>query len=1029
MNRFRYSIKGKILLPFLFISFLFLVIIQLVLLLYLNNTFTDLLDKNLRDNTHYLHDTLGTLLENSISSYLRGITEQDILIFEDMEQQLQNGIFTEEQLKDRAEEIILAQKISKDGYCYVTDSQGLILIHPDVSLIGEYSIFAEQFQTEGIKQSEYTEYDFQGREKVLYRTYFEPWDWVIAATAYKEDFHNLIDLSENNLEILKNQSAGINFILDSDGEVLINTQGQDVHFSQDIIDTLKDQSSLSTVIELDFEEHNQKHRVFFSWIEDFDWYIGSSIPVNSLYKPIMVVSLIISVLSILQYISIFLLLMFIIRRFTLPLDGLILKMEENDSSTTIYKSTKEDEIQILEHAFYRYLDRLRLEELRAAKANDEIRILARFPNELQFPVIRLNQKGEVSFLNPAADKYKSLFLENDESNIKADLLSALKSSKDKKGGFEYYIEDKDFRVIPTYIQSSAEFYLHIHDETMINQFKTLQSIWANVFESSQEGIVLASENGIIEQVNQSFIRITGYSKSDIAKEPVNMMRYDVQDSSFFKGMWQDLNEMGRWQGEIWNKRKNGEIYKEWLSINRFQDSHSGEFKFMAIFHDLSDLHQKEQELEHMTHYDSLTDLPNRLSFYKFLSNAISQRKNDEKMAIMLLDIDNYSMISNYMGSNVADEYLRKVSLLFKDLIRNKDILARVSTSEFVLLLTGLQDISSCHLLINRIKTKLDRTIEIEGQNITPLVNMGISLFPANGNSADILIRRARLAMQQARMQRRGSHHFFDLQMEQNAQNLFDLDSALKNAFKHREFRVVYQPKIDLNNDKVLGFEALLRWERPGVGFVSPNDFIPLLEENGLIIEVGEWLIGEVCRFINNLSLNNDQSFHVAINVSAKQFADRNFIEHLFLILKDHGISHKFIELEITENIAALEIEGVVDMLQLLRDQDISIALDDFGTGYSSLAYLRELPFDSLKIDRSFVEPIDKDRNSLAIFRSILTLAHSMGKSTVAEGVETETQREICRIEGCDILQGFLTSPPVSQEEAQQFYIKNSIGNN
>ncbi|MDA3850101.1 MAG: EAL domain-containing protein [Spirochaetaceae bacterium] len=634
--------------------------------------------------------------------------------------------------------------------------------------------------------------------------------------------------------------------------------------------------------------------------------------------------------------------------------------------------------------------------------------------------MRISTAGEVLFLNQAAQEQIFDLMVDHGSYIETNILEKMGELEDMEGRFNLAMGDKSYQIVVTPMQQSSELFLHFHDLTMEYSYQTLQSIWENVFDSTLEGFAVTDDQGIIEEINSSFSRITGYSKEEVIGLETKLLRSDRHDHQFFENMWNQLHEMGHWQGEVWNRKKDGEVYQEWLSISSFHNRQSDETKYVAIFHDITDIRQKEEELNHIIHHDILTDLPNRNSFYEELSTALHTRDSNTILAVIILDLDNFTMIYNYLGSALGDDFLQYLSEVFKSVTRVDDIVARLGSAEFAICIRSIENFVVCQRMINRLQDKLDNSVELAGHSLTPFINIGISLCPKDGDTPELLIRRARLAMQHGRQIRKGSHLYFEPSMEKNQLDRFDADISLKAALKNNEFVMEYQPLSSFIDGVIHGFEALIRWDRPSKGRISPTQFIPVLEENGMILEVGEWILKEVCQFISQLRMIDPFPFKIGVNISARQFASANFVDRLLYICETYKVPSHFIDLEITENIAALDLEGVIDTLSSLRKYGFSISIDDFGTGYSSLSYLKELPFDILKIDRSFIAPIEEKGTSLAIVRSVVTLAKSLGKKTVAEGVETKMQSRICREEGCDILQGFLYSVPLSIEDALDF---------
>lgn len=981
------------------------------------------MDRSLDQTSQLLHHSIEEQLNLSIKNYLRGITDTHLGFLEDINDRISLGQLSLEEAQRIASQRLISQSIGFDGYSYAMLPDGLIVAHPQQELLYTQSIFTSEIQGQDPTEGSFIHYQYQGRDKVLYRGFFSEWNWLVASTAYREDFLYLLDMPALEESFHNALPGGDSFLVDIQGNYIIHRESSPQNLEellfQRIYSQLDRRNNASQVLE--WQETQGTYRIFFRYFEDFEWIIGTMFPLDGYDKTIRTTAMIEAGIGSSFLLFILIILGVILRRISKPISVLTQKMLQDKSIELDDLSYMGDEVNLLEQVFDLYHAQIEEDKEELARAYGENELLARFPNELQFPLLRIEKSGEISFMNLAALSMKSQLYQRGTTHLRWDMLQAIQTAKE---GMEFKINERIYKLVDTPLKGSEDRYIHLLDQTTEHRFMALQNIWQRVFETSLEGIAVTDREGVIEQVNESFTKITGYDANEAIGQHTRLLRSTKHETDFFETMWNDLLEQGHWEGEIWNRRKNGEVYLEWLSISAFRDGPGGETKYMAIFHDISDIRKKEEELQHVIHHDNLTNLPNRSRFYELVNQELESRKY-RSLVILVLDVDNFSMVYNFLGSAQGDRYLQLLAALLEEVAGVDHQLARLAQSEFALLIRNPQNKLSIEQMLRKIQRRLDRTITLAGQKLNPLVNIGISQFPEQGNSADQLISRAQMAMQWARNQKRGSYQFFMDVMEQSQLDRLESLQALKTALRNREFLVEYQPKSRFTDDSLVGFEALMRWDRPEKGRIPPSQFIPYLEESGLIIEVGLWLIDEVCRFIKDLRRRTSKVFQIGINISTIQFAAPDFLENLSYICEKHQVPTSYVELEITENIAALELEGVVETLQRLSDQGFRISLDDFGTGYSSLAYLQELPFDSIKIDRAFISSLEEKEQSLAIVRSIVALAKTLKKETVAEGVETEEQKKLCKSEGCQIMQGYLLSKSLPFKEAIGFFLNPS----
>ncbi|MBE9194968.1 EAL domain-containing protein [Synechocystis sp. LEGE 06083] len=541
---------------------------------------------------------------------------------------------------------------------------------------------------------------------------------------------------------------------------------------------------------------------------------------------------------------------------------------------------------------------------------------------------------------------------------------------------------------------------------------------AAVFRNTSEGIIVTNLVPVILDVNQAFTEITGYSAIEVIGVNPKILQSGQQDSAFYKALWQTVKEKGSWRGELLNQRKDGSLYNEKLTIDTLYDSQNQPIGYVGIFSDISGQKKTEQQLTFLAHNDSLTGLANRFSLQQHLENAVLKAQAaDGKLAVLFIDLDRFKQINDTFGHVMGDRLLQEVAKRLQQVVRGSDFTARISGDEFVLVLDRIDSLDQIDDVANQISQRIfSPSFILESQTIYITGSIGISLFPPDGITADILIRNADIAMYQAKQKGRNRHCFYDSAMASQASNALKIENALREAVKQPAFRVVYQPKYDLQQRRWRGTEALIRWQHPTLGNVPPAQFIPVAEQSDLILHIGGWVLNEACRQ-SKIWLDQGVDFDkIAVNVAGLQLLQPDFINVVKTVLQSVGFDPKHLELEVTEGFIMQHPSSQIKQLQQLQDMGISIAIDDFGTGYSSLSYLKRLPINTLKIDRAFVDGIPHDADDVAISRAILTLGKSMGLLIVAEGVETKAHAEFLRAEGCDIAQGYFYSRPIPPSE-------------
>ena len=534
---------------------------------------------------------------------------------------------------------------------------------------------------------------------------------------------------------------------------------------------------------------------------------------------------------------------------------------------------------------------------------------------------------------------------------------------------------------------------------------------AKVFEHSIEGIVVTDREGTILRVNPAFASITGYASEEAVGQNPRLLKSDRHDALFYQAMWEQLAKEGQWSGEIWNRRKSGEIYPEWLTINAVRNAYGQITNYVSIFHDITELKRQQEAIEHQAQHDALTGLPNRVLFHDRLQVALARmRRKSNKLALLFLDLDHFKNINDGFGHTAGDNLLVVLSQRLKAQLRAGDTLARQGGDEFLILLPEIETVEDAGMIATRLLESL-RAPFFHGEiEYVVSASIGLTIAPEDGSSADALIKNADMAMYRAKKLGRNSYQFFTPELDAQAHRRLFLEAKLRKGIELGEFELHYQPQVNLSG-AIVGAEALIRWRHEGA-LISPGEFIPLAEDSGLILPLGEWVLRMAAR---QTKLWQDAGFHldVSVNVSSRQFAGQTLPDLLRDVLATTGLRSGRVYFEITESILMDDIVKAQRILEELRAMGGKFYLDDFGTGYSSLSYLKRLPLDGLKIDRSFIRDIEADTDSRAIAAAIVSLAETLNLAVVAEGVETDAQLAILRGMSCSMLiQGYLACPPV-----------------
>ncbi len=546
-----------------------------------------------------------------------------------------------------------------------------------------------------------------------------------------------------------------------------------------------------------------------------------------------------------------------------------------------------------------------------------------------------------------------------------------------------------------------------------------QGLAATMFEESSEGVVITDARGAIRRVNRAFTVVTGYQEKEVVGKTPSVLASGRHDAGFYQEMWDRLTHTGEWMGEIWNRRKNGEIYPEWLKISAVRGAEGDVRHYVGIFSDIGDRKRTGQEVERFAFYDNLTDLPNRTLFVERLKHALIRSHRDGRLVVLLyLDLDRFKSINDTMGHQTGDLLLQEVAARLRQVVRAHDTVARLGGDEFTVLLADMEDhataVDTARRVAESIREQLSRTFQLAGREVNTGTSIGIAVHPQDGDTYSDLVKHADIAMYHAKHNGGNGHAFFSSEMNARVVRRVSLETALRGALRREELSLCYQPVVDVQHHRVVGVEALLRWKGPD-GTVSPLEFIPILEDLGLGHDVARWVFATASREIRSWSFPGAEAIWLSINLSPQQLY-RMRVAWLREALASAGMAPQRLVVEVTEDHFRHHTDAIVESLLEIRGIGAHVALDDFGAGHSSLGRLRNFPIDIVKIDKSFVSGLPEDAKDLAIVNTIITMARHLGMEFLAEGVETPGQLDLLKQQGCNLIQGYFFAKPMPGKE-------------
>jgi len=562
------------------------------------------------------------------------------------------------------------------------------------------------------------------------------------------------------------------------------------------------------------------------------------------------------------------------------------------------------------------------------------------------------------------------------------------------------------------ITFDGQFLATLIDLTERKQAEESLYLYANAFEHSGEAMLITDRDNHIQVANPAFYTLSGYTAADTIGKNPRFLAAGRTPPETYQEMWAALKEFGFWQGEIWDRDKTGTIHPKWAAISVIRDQDGALTHYIASYTDISERKAAEERIYRLAHHDPLTGLLNRFSLESRLEQSImTARREDQKVAVMFIDLDRFKLINDSLGHHIGDQMLIEVAARLKKCVRESDIVARQGGDEFVVVITGMEDSSTTSTVASKISRNLAAPYTIEGNDLYSTPSIGISLYPVDGIDTDELMKHADTAMYHAKDLGRNNYQFFSAAMSEEAQDRLDMERDLATALSEGQFELYYQPQISTASGEVCSVEALIRWNHPTRGQISPMKFIPISEESGLIEPLGSWVLDEACRQLAEWKGQGILTIRVAVNISPHQLRSSSLVAQVESVLQTHGLTGSDLELEVTETAAMDDPKMAVEQLQALRKLGVSLAIDDFGTGYSSLSYLKILPIQVLKLDRSFVADIGTGSDDDAISAATMAMARNLKLKVVAEGVETALQSEFLASHGCDYLQGYRFGKP------------------
>jgi diguanylate cyclase (GGDEF)-like protein/PAS domain S-box-containing protein len=608
----------------------------------------------------------------------------------------------------------------------------------------------------------------------------------------------------------------------------------------------------------------------------------------------------------------------------------------------------------------------------------------------------------------------------------SDVITSIMSGKPHKGEWTYLRKDgaEFIADVSACRLDDKHFFTIVRDLTEKKEAEKELRLSAKVFESSKEGIMVTNANNVIISVNDAYCEMSGYHRHELIGIDPNILSSGIHSKEFYASMWNELLNKGVWRGEVTDQRKNGEIFPQWMSLSVVKNTQGLVVNYIGIMRDLSVQRASEEKIRFLSNFDQLTQLPN----FDLLKDRVTQaiataQRADYTVALLYIDLDRFKIVNDSLGMKVGDQLLKQVSERIVSNLNKNDTLSRQGGDEFILMLHRADPDEAAHVARNLLSI-LAQPFTVDEESIIVTASMGLSMFPEDGSTFEELLQAADVALFQSKSQGRNAFRFFTQSMQEHAKKILQVETELRDAIEKDEFILHYQPQIDAISREIIGLEALIRWQHPNKGLISPALFIPVAEECDLIIDLGYWVIRTVIAQQVHWQESGIDIVPVAVNLSVVQCRDQSLYENVNSLLREVKLDPAMLELEITEGVAMDSSKYIVDMLKQFHDLGVQLSIDDFGTGYSSLSYLKQFDIDKLKIDQSFIRDLAYDNNDEAIVTAIIEMSKALGFKTIAEGVETQDQLELLCEKGCDEMQGYYFSKPIPMGEVTEMLEQN-----
>ncbi len=679
------------------------------------------------------------------------------------------------------------------------------------------------------------------------------------------------------------------------------------------------------------------------------------------------------------------------------------------------------------------------------RSEADLRKLSRALEQSPASVVITSTEGTIEYVNPKFEEISGYTAQEAIGQNPRILKSGDKTQDDYKVMWDTLLAGKEWRGIFHNKRKNGTIYWEaasispLRDETgRITHFIAVKEditaqkraedqlrMNATVFETTSEGIMVTDGDNLIKTVNPAFSRITGYEAEEVIGRSPKLLSSGRHTEAFYEQLWNAVVQNGYWSGEIWNRRKDGSVFPEWLSIAAIKGEDEMVKEYVAVFSDISKHKQDEEKIRYQANFDALTGLPNRSLLSDRLQQAIlSANREQWKVALLFVDLDQFKVVNDTFGHVVGDELLQQVAERIRKSVREADTVARFGGDEFVIIMQDVTDLDAAALVASKVIAEVTRSFTLYQREIYVGASVGITVYPDDAGSSDAMLRNADMAMYQAKERGRNNYQFFTASMQRHTIERQQLEQDLRQAMQREELELYYQPVIDARNNKVFSLEALLRWNHPKKKNVSPDVFIPLAEDCGLIGPIGEWVVTTACHQLSRWQHYGYDQLTVAINLSSRQRELGLETDFLQQVLTESGVDAASVTLEITESLLMRDTDESVEWLTRIKALGVKLSVDDFGTGYSSLSYLKRFPVDVLKIDRSFINDLPQDNDSISLVKTIIGMADSLNLGLVAEGVETAEQMEFLTSQGCHLLQGYYYAKPMPVKQLDAWLKKD-----